>query len=135
MLHFDLFSLHFRSPFFLILFHATHGFAKKKPIRMQTECHCSPHGSVTQTCHKHTGQCTCRANVIGRICDRCADGFWQLESGVGCHSCACNAIGSQAHTCDTYTGQCSCKQGVGGTACDSCLDGFYAFSANGCKRK
>lgn len=100
-----------------------------------TECHCNPLGSLAQTCNKHTGQCVCRSNVTGRSCDRCSEGFWNLDSQNGCQSCACNAIGSVNFTCNPYTGQCNCKVGVGGSACDSCLEGFYGFSTNGCKRK
>lgn len=100
-----------------------------------TECHCNPLGSLASTCNKHTGQCVCRSNVTGLRCDRCSEGFWNLDSKKGCQSCACNSIGSINATCNAFTGECYCKVGVGGAACDSCLEGHYGFSMNGCKRK
>jgi hypothetical protein len=100
-----------------------------------SECRCNPYGSTGRTCHRNTGNCFCRANVMGRACDRCTDGFWNLETGTGCQSCDCNAGGSRDGNCSAYTGQCNCKTGVSGTKCDQCVDGFYGFSSNGCKRK
>lgn len=73
-------------------------------------------------------------NVQGRTCGRCSEGYWNLDSGTGCHSCECNEIGSKSFNCSAHTGQCKCKPGVGGLKCDSCLDEFYGFSTNGCKR-
>lgn len=99
------------------------------------ECHCNPIGSLAQNCDKRNGQCFCRENVTGRTCDKCSDGFWNLESGNGCESCACNINGSINSSCNAYTGHCICKPGVGGQACDKCVEGFYGFSSNGCKRK
>lgn len=100
-----------------------------------SECHCNPLGAIKQTCNKQNGQCVCRENVTGRTCDKCSEGFWNLESANGCQSCACNTIGSINFSCNAYTGQCNCKPGVGGLACDSCLEGFYGLTSNGCKRK
>lgn len=98
------------------------------------ECRCNPYGSINRSCNRQTGQCHCRSNVTGRTCDRCASGFWNLESfSNGCRQCECNAIGSNDIYCNAYTGQCNCKSGVGGVECDRCLDGFYGFSENGCK--
>lgn len=104
-------------------------------VRSPTECHCNPLGSIAQNCNKQNGQCFCRENVSGRTCDRCSEGFWNLESRNGCQSCACNAVGSVNFTCNAYTGQCNCKPGVSGATCDSCIEGYYGFSVNGCKRK
>lgn len=73
--------------------------------------------------------------MTGRACDKCIEGFWNLEAANGCQSCGCNQIGSTNLNCSAYTGQCNCKTGVGGLACDKCLDGHYGFSINGCKRK
>lgn len=100
-----------------------------------TECHCNPLGSLAQNCNKQSGQCFCRENVTGRACDKCSDGFWNLESGNGCQSCACNINGSIDTSCNAYTGHCNCKNGVGGLTCDKCIDGYYGFGATGCKRK
>lgn len=102
---------------------------------LHLDCHCNPHGSLSQLCNKQNGQCTCRKNIVGRVCDRCAEGYWNLESGIGCQSCNCSSMGSMNLNCSAYTGQCNCKTGIGGLACDSCLEGYYGFSVNGCKRK
>lgn len=103
--------------------------------RAHIECRCHPYGSLSKTCDKFTGKCFCRENVTGRACDKCVDGFWNLQADHGCESCQCNVIGSVDRNCSSYTGQCNCKPGVGGRACDVCLDGFYGLSTTGCKRK
>lgn len=100
-----------------------------------SECRCNPYGSLRRSCNIFNGQCLCRENVVGRSCDKCAEGFWNLESSKGCQSCQCNVTGSSDLACSSHTAQCNCKPGVGGLTCDGCLDGFYGFSANGCKRK
>lgn len=104
-------------------------------FRFVSDCRCNPYGSLSRSCDKHSGQCLCRGNVTGRTCDKCNDGFWDLQVTRGCISCECNAIGSRDTNCSQYTGQCNCKVGVGGLACDSCIDGFYGFSTQGCKSK
>lgn len=98
-----------------------------------TECRCNPYGSLNRSCDKYTGQCFCRGNVTGRTCDKCIDGFWDLQASRGCVNCQCNPIGSRDSNCSQYTGQCNCKPGVGGLSCDVCLDGFYGLSIQGCK--
>ena len=76
--------------------------------------------SRTLKCDQNTGQCDCKAYVTGRNCDRCEDGFFDLDSGNGCQQCNCDLIGSLNSTCDVYTGQCFCRPGVVGLRCDSC---------------
>ena len=39
-------------------------------------CDCLPVGSKSPVCDRITGQCMCKANVIGRQCDQCP-GPWQ----------------------------------------------------------
>lgn len=34
-------------------------------------CHCHINGSFSEICDSRTGQCECKANVIGRRCDVC----------------------------------------------------------------
>ena len=34
-------------------------------------------------CDPRTGQCHCRHNVVGRRCDRCMDGYWNIDSSAG----------------------------------------------------
>ena len=33
-------------------------------------------------CEQDRGQCTCKSHVIGRQCDECEAGFWNLTSGT-----------------------------------------------------
>ncbi|KAJ8033997.1 Laminin subunit alpha-2 [Holothuria leucospilota] len=96
-------------------------------------CECDPDGSVSSVCDHGTGQCFCDVNVIGRSCDICEAGFWDLVPGLGCQPCSCNSIGSLDGVCDTFTGQCRCKEGVGGLKCNRCQLGFWRFSSAGCK--
>ncbi|GIY26654.1 laminin subunit alpha-2 [Caerostris darwini] len=94
-------------------------------------CSCNPKGSLSTQCDLTTGQCICKPGIVGRTCNRCADGFGNLEAG--CEPCKCNRIGSRSETCDPTTGHCNCKPGVFGTTCDSCLEGHYGFSQQGCR--
>lgn len=40
------------------------------------ECSCDPTGSLSTNCDILGGQCTCKTNVVGRRCDRCAPGTY-----------------------------------------------------------
>ena len=67
-----------------------------------SECVCNSNGTdpgFLDTCNYKTGQCRCLPNVIGTQCDKCADGFWNLASGVGCQKCDCCGEGSTQATC------------------------------------
>jgi len=102
------------------------------------QCQCYSRGTLeldsrTLKCDQNTGQCDCKAYVTGRNCDRCEDGFFDLDSGNGCQQCNCDLIGSLNSTCDVYTGQCFCRPGVVGLRCDSCAINQYGFSYDGCK--
>ncbi|XP_071964129.1 laminin subunit alpha-1-like [Antedon mediterranea] len=48
-------------------------------------CECDKLGSVSNTCDKVTGHCTCLAGVMGPLCDQC-EPLYGLEEG-GCVSC------------------------------------------------
>ena len=39
-------------------------------------CDCDVGGSFNQNCSKADGQCKCRANVIGRKCDKAKPGYY-----------------------------------------------------------
>lgn len=43
-------------------------------------CGCHEMGATGPTCEPFGGQCPCRAHVIGRVCSRCATGYWGFPS-------------------------------------------------------
>uniref|UniRef100_A0A8C0V493 Laminin subunit alpha-2 n=1 Tax=Cyanistes caeruleus TaxID=156563 RepID=A0A8C0V493_CYACU len=94
-------------------------------------CHCHMNGSFSEICDSRTGQCKCKANVIGRRCDICKPGTFGLQSPQGCVPCNCNSFGSKSFDCDG-DGQCYCQPGVTGKKCDRCAHGFYNFEEGGC---
>ncbi|XP_058793265.1 laminin subunit gamma-1 [Phymastichus coffea] len=102
-------------------------------------CQCYPPGTQetedrgVAPCDQFTGHCFCKPHVIGRNCDKCEDGYYQINSGEGCAACNCNLEGSYNRTCDAITGQCQCKPGVTGQRCDSCMPYQFGFSREGCK--
>ncbi|XP_068120602.1 laminin subunit alpha-5 [Hyperolius riggenbachi] len=101
------------------------------------ECDCSRIGlqNVTEpSCDIETGQCTCKPNIMGRRCEKCAPGFYGYPN---CKSCDCNRAGTEASICDPLSGQCLCKENVEGPTCDRCrLGTFYLDpdNAKGCTR-
>ncbi|XP_062488321.1 laminin subunit alpha-2 isoform X5 [Pezoporus occidentalis] len=94
-------------------------------------CHCHINGSFSEICDSWTGQCKCKANVIGRRCDVCKLETFGLQSSGGCVPCNCNSFGSKSFDCDG-DGQCYCQPGVTGKKCDRCAHGFYNFEEGGC---
>uniref|UniRef100_A0A8V0YV93 Usherin n=2 Tax=Gallus gallus TaxID=9031 RepID=A0A8V0YV93_CHICK len=93
-------------------------------------CWCNSHGSVNQFCNPLTGQCNCKEQVKGLLCDTCVDNFYGLDV-TGCKACECNIAGSFAGTvCDARTGQCACKPNIGGRQCNECLDGYHRIQVN-----
>lgn len=46
-------------------------------------CECYPTGSLSRRCDATTGQCPCKAGVIGRHCDRCDNPFAEVTAS-GC---------------------------------------------------
>ena len=69
---------------------------------------------------------------VGRRCNRCRNGYWDLASGEGCQSCNCDPIGSSTGACDEDSGQCECLPGVTGQRCDQCLPNHYGLNKAGC---
>lgn len=65
-------------------------------------------------CDQISGACSCKPQVVGRNCDQCEDGYYDILSGEGCKACDCSPIGALNRTCDLYSGQCFCKPGVTG---------------------
>ena len=102
-------------------------------------CQCRPIGTNLNEetslpiCNKYTGDCSCKPQVVGRDCDRCKDGYFNIESGKGCDPCNCDVTGSYNETCHVETGQCFCRPGVTGKYCDKCEVQHYGFSDEGCK--
>ncbi|XP_059611859.1 laminin subunit beta-1 isoform X2 [Phlebotomus argentipes] len=103
-------------------------------------CDCDPHGAVDDgICDSVTdpeysieaGACHCKANVKGRRCDLCKDGFWNLNphNPYGCENCTCNILGTINNSgCNMYTGECTCKRLVGGKDCNECLPETFGLS-------
>ena len=100
------------------------------------ECRCHPDGTSSEFpgCNKNLKQaqgivCPCRANVQGRQCDQCKDGFYGLskENPKGCSMCECAKEGTlnELSTCDQSTGQCQCKPFVTSANCNECKAGTY----------
>ncbi|EOB08656.1 Laminin subunit alpha-2, partial [Anas platyrhynchos] len=94
-------------------------------------CQCHINGSISEICDSKTGQCECKANVIGRRCDMCKPETFGLQSSRGCVPCNCNSFGSKSFDCGG-DGQCYCQPGVTGKKCDRCAHGFYNFEEGGC---
>ncbi|KAG8566984.1 hypothetical protein GDO81_013453 [Engystomops pustulosus] len=101
------------------------------------ECDCSKIGlqNITQpACDTQTGQCTCKPNIMGRRCEKCAPGFYGYPN---CRPCECNRAGTEQTICDSVTGQCLCKANVEGRNCDQCRLGTFFLDADnpkGCTR-
>lgn len=53
------------------LFNLALGKTLTAPCSSSTACHCHINGSFSEICDSRTGQCKCKANVIGRRCDIC----------------------------------------------------------------
>lgn len=102
------------------------------------ECNCNPAGAVQVHGQPLGGcgvtgsrQCRCKDRVIGRTCDTCKPGFWNLDvqNPLGCIHCQCNPDGTigEIDMCNEKTGQCVCKPAVTGRKCGQCSVGTYKF--------
>ncbi|XP_025834691.1 laminin subunit beta-1-like, partial [Agrilus planipennis] len=89
-------------------------------------CQCDPTGSTSKLCNDHGGACSCKLNVVGRRCDRCAPGTYGFGP-EGCKACDCNSIGALNNFCNVTTGQCKCRSNTYGRECDQCRTGFWNF--------
>jgi len=83
------------------------------------------------------GQCQCKSNVQGLLCDECRIGFHSLTANnpQGCVECTCSAAGSVIRegetvpdACIATDGQCECKANVTGRDCDACRQGHHMLS-------
>ncbi|ESO91420.1 hypothetical protein LOTGIDRAFT_209765 [Lottia gigantea] len=98
------------------------------------QCVCSSLGTDMSLgeCDRNNGQCPCLPNVIGQECDRCAVGYYNLSSGVGCSACNCDPTGSNSLECNQIDGQCDCKDDRGGRTCSDCADLLYGDPRDQC---
>ena len=69
--------------------------------------------------------------MVGHDCEKCKDGFWNINSNVGCEACNCDPIGSVNATCSDLTGQCFCREGIFGLRCDKLMPLYFGFSVLG----
>lgn len=111
------------------------------------ECNCNPAGAVQMLglplggCGvTGTHHCKCKDRVIGRTCDTCKPGFWNLDAQnpLGCIHCQCHPDGviGGFNMCNEKTGQCLCKSAVTGRKCGQCSVGTYKFEGRnpfGCR--
>ena len=100
-------------------------------------CRCHGPGSVPgprgqPQCSQEDGECSCKENVVGRHCDQCLTGYWNIHSAAGCDPCNCDPIGSMSGECDLRTGACRCRPGVAGQRCDTCAPHHWGFGLEGC---
>jgi hypothetical protein len=60
-----------------------------------SDCQCDPTGSVSALCSSLGGACQCKANVVGRRCDRCAPGTFGFgpEGCRGKEMCLTKVVG------------------------------------------
>ena len=65
-------------------------------------CNCDREGSVSNSCDA-TGQCKCKENVIGKQCNQCKAGHFDLDTTnpKGCKACFCHGHGT---TCTSARG-------------------------------
>uniref|UniRef100_A0A1I7XHB3 Laminin EGF-like domain-containing protein n=1 Tax=Heterorhabditis bacteriophora TaxID=37862 RepID=A0A1I7XHB3_HETBA len=93
------------------------------------ECDCYIAGtlSMLNTCNQNSGQCICKRNVAGRRCDKCKDGYYNLQSfnQLGCQPCTCDVGGALRSECDVSSGQCRCRPRVTGLRCDKPIENHY----------
>ncbi len=104
-------------------------------------CGCEPSGTsddgVCELSGINAGQCSCKTFAMGRQCDTCQNGYYNLSSTNpdGCTACECNTPGTVdgSISCNSATGQCMCKNNVVGRNCSSCALGHYGLeNQDGC---
>ncbi|XP_029032401.2 laminin subunit alpha [Osmia bicornis bicornis] len=93
------------------------------------DCQCNIPGVIGNIgeCDTKNGQCICKPGVMGRSCDQCIDGTYNLEERnfFGCTDCACDIGGAVNSVCDKQTGQCQCQPRVTGLTCKEPLKAHY----------
>ncbi|XP_048384559.1 laminin subunit alpha-3 [Stegostoma tigrinum] len=82
-------------------------------------CQCNGEGATSPTCNSFGGQCSCRPNVIGRQCNRCATGYFMFPN---CRPCNCGK-----RLCDEVTGQCICPPQTVKPPCETCEKQTFSY--------
>ncbi|XP_006820869.1 laminin subunit beta-1-like [Saccoglossus kowalevskii] len=100
------------------------------------ECTCHAPGSkdTSKFCDKETGQCICKANTEGALCDKCKDGAFSLQASNpdGCTLCNCDIGGAVASLCDKDSGVCGCRGShIIGRSCNETEAGYYVPKLDG----
>ncbi|XP_072098440.1 laminin subunit alpha-5 isoform X1 [Mobula birostris] len=75
-------------------------------------CLCHEAGALSTSCDPYGGQCSCRPNVIGRDCSRCAIGYYGFPN---CRPCDCGQ-----RLCEEVTGHCICPPRTVRPECITC---------------
>ncbi|XP_039250943.2 uncharacterized protein LOC120328499 [Styela clava] len=105
-----------------------HNIVYELSLLLQEACDCNVLGSLTADCDVCTRECVCKPNVVGRRCDQCAPGHYNISHSAGCTACKCHPLGTEQNfQCDFNTGECNCKRGVVGEECNKCEDGWSGF--------
>ena len=109
-------------------------------IKSFKACDCNLNGTernCVTNCDRETGVCRCLPNVVGRRCDECATGHWNIESGIGCIACNCDTTGTYENSseCDELDGKCNCLPNRSGKRCNECPEGMFGDPKVGCKSK
>ncbi|KAM7379371.1 hypothetical protein PAMP_004929 [Pampus punctatissimus] len=85
------------------------------------ECRCDVKGTLSGVgeCKQKSGQCHCKPNACGHVCDTCKNGFFLLQKKnyFGCQGCQCDVGGAIDMACDEMLGQCRCRKNVVGRKC------------------
>ncbi|XP_044224545.1 laminin subunit alpha-3-like isoform X2 [Thunnus albacares] len=93
------------------------------------ECQCDVKGTLSGVgeCEQRSGQCYCKPNSCGHMCDTCKDGFFlpQKKNYFGCQGCQCDVGGAIDMACDEESGQCRCQKNVVGRKCTEPAPSYY----------
>jgi hypothetical protein len=94
-------------------------------------CRCDARGAVSSNCDAESGACTCKAFVVGTLCDQCERGYRSLAAAdpQGCTACDCYQPGTRglAVDCDEVLG-CDCQNEYTGAQCAECIPGYIQVS-------
>ncbi|XP_067330961.1 laminin subunit alpha-3-like isoform X5 [Channa argus] len=93
------------------------------------ECQCDLKGTLSGVgeCEQKNGQCYCKPNACGHLCDSCKDGYFLLQKKdyFGCQGCQCDVGGAIDRACDVMSGQCWCLKNIVGHKCTEPAPSYY----------